>query len=80
MIIIVNDNDQSIAENHGGLYKGLKELRDTNGESPDNIFKAMGLEYYYLGDGHDVSALIKIIYVCQRYRPCSSIAYPYDQR
>lgn len=60
MIIIVNDNDQSIAENHGGLYKGLKELRDTNGESPDNIFKAMGLEYYYLGDGHDVSALIKL--------------------
>lgn len=60
MIIIVNDNDQSIAENHGGLYKGLKELRDTNGESPDNIFKTMGLEYYYLGDGHDVSALIKL--------------------
>ena len=60
MIIVVNDNDMSIAENHGGLYKGLKELRDTNGESPDNIFKAMGLEYYYLGDGHDVSALIKL--------------------
>lgn len=42
MIIIVNDNDQSIAENHGGLYKGLKELRDTNGESPDNILRLWG--------------------------------------
>lgn len=58
LIIIVNDNDQSIAENHGGLYKGLKELRDTNGESPDNIFKAMDLEYHYLEDGHDISKLI----------------------
>ncbi|MDU3706359.1 MAG: 1-deoxy-D-xylulose-5-phosphate synthase N-terminal domain-containing protein [Veillonella sp.] len=45
MIIIVNDNDQSIAENHGGLYRGLRELRETNGESSNNIFKAIGLDY-----------------------------------
>lgn len=60
MIIVVNDNDQSIAENHGGLYKGLKDLRDTNGESPNNLFKAMGLEYHYLEDGHDLSKLVDL--------------------
>lgn len=60
IIIIVNDNDQSIAENHGGLYKGLKELRDTNGESPNNIFKSMGLEYHYLEDGHDINKLVEL--------------------
>lgn len=60
LIIVVNDNDQSIAENHGGLYIGLKELRDTNGESPNNLFKAMGLEYHYLDNGHDVAALVKL--------------------
>lgn len=60
MIIVVNDNDQSIAENHGGLYKGLKDLRDTNGTSPNNMFKAMNLEYHYLADGHDISKLIAL--------------------
>ena len=58
LIIIVNDNDQSIAENHGGLYKNLKELRDTNGESSNNLFKSFGLDYKYLEDGHDVEKLI----------------------
>lgn len=59
-IIIVNDNDQSIAENHGGLYKTLKELRETNGTSNNNLFKAFGLEYYYLEDGHDVNKLVNL--------------------
>ncbi|QAA32889.1 1-deoxy-D-xylulose-5-phosphate synthase [Clostridium manihotivorum] len=58
MIIIVNDNDMSIAENHGGLYKNLKELRDTEGKSECNFFKAMGLDYYYVSDGHDLGQLI----------------------
>ncbi len=60
LIIIVNDNDQSIAENHGGIYRGLRELRETNGESPNNLFKAMGMEYHYLEDGHDMSKLIAL--------------------
>lgn len=60
LIIVVNDNDQSIAENHGGIYKGLKELRDTDGKSPNNLFKAMGLEYHYLEDGHDVAKLVEL--------------------
>ena len=60
LIIIVNDNDQSIAENHGGIYKTLKELRDNNGESNHNMFKAFGLEYKYLDDGHNIEKLIEL--------------------
>ncbi|AAK76851.1 1-deoxy-D-xylulose-5-phosphate synthase [Clostridium acetobutylicum] len=60
MIIIVNDNDMSIAENHGGLYKNLKELRDTEGKSECNFFKAMGLDYHYVKDGHDLEQLIGV--------------------
>ena len=57
LIIIVNDNDQSIAENHGGLYKTLKKLRKSNGTAEDNLFRAMGLDYRYLDDGHDTAKL-----------------------
>lgn len=60
LIIIVNDNDQSIAENHGGLYKSLKELRETNGKSSNNIFKSFGLDYRYLEDGHDIQKLVEL--------------------
>lgn len=60
LIIILNDNDQSIAENHGGMYKTLKELRETNGESSNNIFKSFGLDYKYLDDGHDIQKLVEL--------------------
>ena len=60
LIIIVNDNDQSIAENHGGLYKNLKELRESNGNCTNNIFKSFGLEYLYLEDGHDLFKLVDL--------------------
>lgn len=60
MIIIVNDNDMSIAENHGGLYKNLKELRDTDGQCQCNFFKSMGLDYHYVKDGHDLEQLIEV--------------------
>lgn len=59
-IIIVNDNDQSIAENHGGLYGGLRKLRETDGNADDNLFKAMGLDYRYLDDGHDMAKLVNL--------------------
>lgn len=59
MIIIVNDNQMSIAENHGGLYKNLKELRDSNGRCECNFFKAMGLDYMYVSDGNNVEALVE---------------------
>ena len=60
MIIIANDNDMSIAENHGGLYKTLRELRETDGKSPNNLFKALGLDYIFVKDGHDIDELIKV--------------------
>lgn len=58
MIIVVNDNDMSIAENHGGLYSNLKLLRETNGQAECNLFKAMGLDYVYVGHGNDLRELI----------------------
>ncbi|TCP93419.1 1-deoxy-D-xylulose-5-phosphate synthase [Cricetibacter osteomyelitidis] len=61
MIIIANDNDQSIAENHGGIYAGFRELRETNGESPNNYFKAMGLDYRFVKEGNDLATLISVL-------------------
>lgn len=59
MIVIVNDNDMSIAENHGGLYKNLRELRETEGKASCNFFKAMGFDYDYVKNGHDFNELIE---------------------
>lgn len=61
LIIIVNDNDQSIAENHGGLYRNLAELRASNGTCERNVFRAMGLDYRYLDAGNDVLALVDVL-------------------
>ena len=58
LIIVVNDNDMSIAENHGGLYKNLNQLRDTDGKSECNLFKSMGLDYVFVKDGNDIDSLI----------------------
>ena len=58
MIIVVNDNDMSIAERHGGLYSNLKLLRETNGQAECNLFKAMGLDYVYVDHGNDLRELI----------------------
>ncbi len=57
-IILFNDNQMSIPENHGGIYKGLKRLRDTEGKAEDNIFKAFGYDYIFVKDGNNVSAVI----------------------
>ena len=57
-IIVFNDNGHSIAENHGGMYRKFKELRETNGAAEDNLFRAMGLDYRYVADGNDCEALI----------------------
>lgn len=57
-IIVVNDNDMSIAENHGGMYQNLKLLRDTEGKAECNFFKSMGLDYVFVKDGNDISSLI----------------------
>ena len=54
LIIIVNDNQQSISETHGGIYKNLKELRNTKGTTQNNMFKAIGLDYVYEENGNDM--------------------------
>lgn len=57
-IIIFNDNQMSIAENHGGFLSSLKKLRETKGEAPCNFFKSLGLDYMYVDEGNDVHKLI----------------------
>lgn len=59
IIIIVNDNDMSIAENQGGICNLLTELRENNGVVKDNFFKALGFEYHYIADGHNIENLIE---------------------
>lgn len=59
LIIVVNDNDMSIAENHGGLYQNLKQLRDTDGKTACNLFRAMGLDYVFVKNGNDIPSLIE---------------------
>ena len=60
-IVIVNDNEMSIAENHGGLYGNLSALRASNGKAEDNYFKTLGFDYRYVADGNDVEALIAVL-------------------
>ena len=59
-IIVFNDNDQSISENHGGMYPKFKELRETNGTAEDNLFRSLGLAYRYVVDGNDTEELIRV--------------------
>ena len=59
-IIVFNDNDQSISENHGGMYRKFKELRETNGTAEDNLFRSLGLRYRYVADGNDTEELIRV--------------------
>ena len=58
IIIIVNDNDMSIAENYGGLYGNFKELKEHKRKTENNFFKALGVEYFYIYEGNDVEKLI----------------------
>ena len=58
IIIIVNDNDMSIATNHGGLYNNLRQLRETNGLYEQNMFKTFGFDYYFVKDGNNIQSLI----------------------
>ncbi|MCM1369452.1 MAG: 1-deoxy-D-xylulose-5-phosphate synthase [Candidatus Amulumruptor caecigallinarius] len=58
-IVVVNDNDMSIAENHGGIYDDLRRLRETDGQSPTNYFKSLGFDYLYVAYGNDVESLVR---------------------
>ena len=57
-IVVVNDNDMSIAENHGGIYDGLRLLRETGGTAENNLFRAMGFDYRYVHNGNDIPSLV----------------------
>lgn len=59
IIIVINDNDMSIAENHGGIYQNLKLLRDTKGQAECNLFKAMGFDYLYVDEGNNIEKMIE---------------------
>lgn len=61
LIIIVNDNEMSIAEDFGGMYGQLAKLRTSNGMAELNLFKAFGLDYRYVEQGNDVDALVKVL-------------------
>lgn len=61
IIIVVNDNEMSIAENQGGLYTNLRLLRQTKGKSESNLFKALGFEYHYVEDGNSTESLIEVL-------------------
>ena len=61
LIIIVNDNDMSIAPVEGGIYNSLRALRNSNGEAEHNIFKSMGFDYYYSPNGNDIEQMIAVL-------------------
>lgn len=58
-IVVFNDNEMSIAPNEGGMYRNLRELRESKGQASNNYFKAMGLAYRFVEDGHDLKQLIE---------------------
>lgn len=61
LIVIVNDNQMSIAENHGGVYDNLKLLRATNGNAECNYFKTLGFDYRFVSDGHNIETLCEVL-------------------
>lgn len=69
-IVVVNDNQMSIAENHGGIYADLRLLRNTNGEGEPNLFRSMGYAYRYVKYGNDLKSLIEM------FQSVKDINYP----
>ena len=74
MIVIVNDNGWSIAENHGGLYRNLAELRESEGKAPCNLFRALGLDYRFLAEGNDEAAVERVLAELRGIRPSGCFA------
>jgi 1-deoxy-D-xylulose-5-phosphate synthase len=67
IIVIVNDNEMSIAENHGGIYTNLRLLRESNGKAACNMFEALGFEYFYVTDGNNLTQMIEVL---QKVKDC----------
>ena len=68
--MVVNDNDMSIAENHGGLYDNLRLLRDTDGKAECNLFRALGFDYRFIRDGNDIHQVLDVL------EPLKNIGHP----
>jgi 1-deoxy-D-xylulose-5-phosphate synthase len=66
-LIVVNDNEMSMDVNHGGIYKNLAELRNTNGESSNNLFKTFGLNYLYEPNGNDIQSCINALEIAKGF-------------
>ena len=79
IIIVVNDNEMSIAENHGGLYANLRLLRETYGQAELNFFKTFGFDYYYLENGHNLASLVDIF---RRVKdtPCPTVVHLHTEK
>jgi len=60
-IVVFNDNQMSIPENHGGIYEGFKKLRDTEGKSNDNLFKVFGYDYIFVKDGNNIKDVVEAL-------------------
>lgn len=73
-IVVLNDNQRSIAENHGALYDHLAALRRSGGKDKDNIFTALGYEYIYVADGNDLEALVEA-FRRAKDRPCAVLVH-----
>lgn len=67
-IVVVNDNQMSIPHDHGGLYKNLRDLRESNGTAANNYFKALGFDYHYVPNGNDIAALSETL---SKVRDCT---------
>ena len=67
LVIVLNDNEMSIADNHGGIYRGLSHLRATKGAGQPNLFAALGLDYMYVEEGNDVAALVEAFGLAAQY-------------
>lgn len=59
LIVVINDNEMSIPENHGALGRHLKQLKESAGKQKDNFFKALGFEYHLIENGNDLESVIK---------------------
>ena len=79
IIIVVNDKEVSIAENHGGLYANLRLLRETYGQAELNFFKTFGFDYYYLENGHNLASLVDIF---RRVKdtPCPTVVHIHTEK
>ena len=60
-IVIINDNEMSIAGNSGALYKNLYELRQSKGKCKNNYFRCLGFDYRYVEKGNDVAKVVEVL-------------------